>query len=193
VVSRLRVLCGLCLVAGATLLGCGLYLPAKAALAQVLLQGAWERTRDDGARIRPWPWAETWPVARLRVPDLGVDRIVLAGAEGASLAFAPGHVDGTAEPGTRGNVVLGGHRDTTFAFLGDLRRGHLLELEAGDGRVLTYRVEGSEVVRHDATEVLAPTAAPTLTLITCYPLDGTRPRGPWRYVVRAVEHWSRET
>ncbi len=83
-------------VGGSLLLGSGLYLPAKAALAQVLMRQAWSETEFDP--VRPWPWAETWPVARLRVPAHGVDQVVLAGDEGAALAFAPGHVDGTAPP-----------------------------------------------------------------------------------------------
>ena len=189
----IRPAAGATLVAGGMLVAWGLWLPAKAALAQTLLRASWERTRAGGETERPWPWAETWPVARLRVPDLGIDRIVLAGAEGASLAFAPGHVDGTAPPGTEGNVVVAGHRDTTFTFLGDLRSGSRVELEAPDGRVRSYRVEDSTVVREDQTHVLAPTVRPTLTLVTCYPLDGTRPRGPWRYVVRAVADESGKT
>ncbi len=50
-------------VGGSLLLGSGLYLPAKAALAQVLMRQAWSETEFDP--VRPWPWAETWPVARL--------------------------------------------------------------------------------------------------------------------------------
>ena len=67
---------------GAGGLGCGLYIPAKAVLAQQLLRRAWEHSAAGPAR--PWPWARTWPVARLEVPHLGIDQIVLAGAEGAA-------------------------------------------------------------------------------------------------------------
>ena len=49
---------------------------AKAARVQVLLEDAWERTRKGEAKVRPWPWADTWPVARLRVPRLDVSVIV---------------------------------------------------------------------------------------------------------------------
>lgn len=171
-------------VGGVLLLGSGLSLPAKAALAQVLMRRAWSQTESDP--VRPWPWAETWPVARLRAPALGVDRIVLAGDEGAALAFAPGHVDGTALPGESGNVVLAGHRDTVFAFLGRLGLGDELELEAADGARRSYTVTDTAVVHERDTTVLDPTAEPTLTLVTCYPLDGARPGGPLRYVVRAT-------
>ena len=162
----------------------GFYLPAKAVLAQVLLRRAWAATGD--RPVRPWPWARTWPVARLEVPSLGIDEIVLAGDEGAALAFAPGHVDGTAEPGQPGNVVVAGHRDTVFAFLGDLTVGDELSLEAADGRIVRYAVTGTAVVHETDSAVLDPSDASTLTLVTCYPLDGVRPGGPFRYVVRAA-------
>jgi sortase A len=169
-------------VAGSLLLTGGLWLPAKAAVAQVLLRAAW--ARSDGGSARPWPWARTHPVARLEVPRLGVDRIVLAGDQGAALAFAPGHVDGTAPPGTDGNTVIAGHRDTVFAFVGELRLGDEIRVVAPGNRGRRYSVTATEVVHERDTRVLEPTLEPTLTLITCYPLDSTRPRGPLRYVVR---------
>jgi sortase A len=175
---------------GAGGLGCGLYLPAKAVLAQHLLHRAWERSAV--GPVRPWPWARTWPVARLEVPHLGIDQIVLAGAQGAALAFAPGHVDGTAQPDEHGNIVLAGHRDTVFAFLARVGRGDELLLETHSGRKRRFVVVSTAVVREDDTTALEPTTVDVLTLITCYPLDATRPGGPLRYILRAVEepNWS---
>ncbi len=173
------------LVAGGTVsLMLGVYLPAKATLAQHLLRRAWAKTGSDP--VKPWPWANTWPVARLEVPNLGVDEIVLAGAEGAALAFGPGHVDGTGRPGGLGNVVIAGHRDTVFRFLGRLRAGDEVWLESRGQRRRRYVVQHAEVIHERETRVLAPTSDPTLTLLTCYPLDGDRPGGALRYVVRAV-------
>ena len=119
---------GAALAVAAALAGLGLladagWIHAKAALAQHLLAGAWARTRDGEARARPWPWADTWPLARLSVARLGVRRLVLAGASGRTLAFGPGHHAGTALPGAPGNAVISGHRDTHFRFLGELRPG----------------------------------------------------------------------
>jgi len=182
-VTWIRRIAIVAVIGGVVLLAGGFYLPAKAALAQVLMLRAWSETEFDP--VRPWPWAETWPVARLRVPSLGIDQIVLAGDEGAALAFAPGHVDGTAPPGELGNTVLAGHRDTVFAFLGRLGLGDELELESVDGARRSYVVTSTAVVHERDTSVLDPTAESTLTLVTCYPLDGTRPGGPLRYVVIA--------
>ena len=70
---------------------------------------------------RPWPWADTWPVARLHFPLLKRHMPFLAGANGATFAFGPGHLDGTAAPGTPGHSVIAGHRDTNVTLLGSLR------------------------------------------------------------------------
>ncbi len=77
-------------------LGSGAWLQGKAWLAQLLIARAWAEAGDAGAAPPPWPWADTRPVARLLVPELGIDQIVLAGASGRTLAFGPGHLDGTA-------------------------------------------------------------------------------------------------
>lgn len=175
---------------GAAAVAWGAWIPAKAVVAQHLLRRAWAATGS--SPVRPWPWARTWPVARLQAPSLGVDEIVLAGAEGAALAFAPGHVDGTAAPGEDGNVVLAGHRDTVFQFLGELRPGDRVWLETANDRRIEYVVDSGEVIDERDVGVLAPTAVPTLTLLTCYPFETVRPGGPLRYVVRAVAEGGHE-
>ncbi len=177
-------------VATLLLLGAGLgvhaaWIPAKACLAQLLLFRAWERARGGELRPRPWPWADTWPVARLEAPRQGVREIVLAGVSGRSLAFGPGHMDGTAEPGQPGNCVLAGHRDTVFAFLRELVPGDTLVLEDAAGRRVTYRVQETRVVDAGDTWVAGDAGARVLTLVTCWPFDAVVPGGPGRYVVRA--------
>jgi len=166
------------------------WIPAKAALAQVLLRDAWQRARAGVAQPRPWPWADTWPVARLTVPGRGIELYVLAGASGRNLAFGPAHVDGTAAPGAVGNCALAGHRDTSFAFLRELAPGDEVVVETPDGRRRRYRVRDAGVFDRSDTWLLAPqpVAGPErlLTLVTCYPFDAVVPGGPGRYVVRAV-------
>jgi sortase A len=95
----------------------GSWIYAKARLAQILLQRAWSLALAGEAMPKPWPWADTWPVARLRMQHPSVDLIVLAGAYGRTLAFGPGHVTSSALPGQEGTVMLTGHRDTHFRFL----------------------------------------------------------------------------
>lgn len=172
-------------LAAAVLSGRGAWIYFKASLAQVLLRRAWARTVHGGKEVAPWPWADTWPIARLRVPALKRDAIVLAGVSGRTLAFGPGHLDGTARPGQPGNCVLSAHRDTQFDFLRSIAVGEALELETPDGRRHVYRVFERLAAHKSRADLLADTLEPTLTLVTCYPFDAVLPGGPLRFVVRA--------
>jgi len=174
-----------CFMFGVWQLGEGGWLEAKAWLAQVLLQQAWSETLDGSQQVRPWPWADTWPVARMQVERLGVDQIVLADASGRSMAFGPGYIVGTGGLGSNGNSAISGHRDTHFRFLQKLAAGDQLDLTLKDGRLHSYQVTGASVHHEDETWLLQDTSDERLTLITCYPFDAIVPGGPMRYVVRA--------
>ena len=172
-------------LAGTASFGHGAYIYAKAQLAQVLLHRAWDRTRTTGAAAKPWPWADTHPVARLSAPGQGADVLVLAGASGRTLAFGPGHLDGSALPGEPGNAVITAHRDTHFRFLAHASVGDPLVVERPDGVRVTYRIVTTRVA--DASRLAIPRDAevPTLTLVTCWPFDAIAPGGTLRYVVVA--------
>jgi len=157
---------------------------AKAWLAPILIERAWSRTLAGASAQRPWPWADTWPVARLRAPAHGVELFVLAGDSGNALAFGPGHALASAPPGGPGLTVIGGHRDTHFAFLRDVAPGDRLELQLPGGATRTYRVESARVV-HSEREPLTAGSREGLLLVTCYPFDALRPGGPLRYTVLA--------
>jgi sortase A len=162
------------------------WIPVKARLAQRLLARAWRLARSGNEDARPWPWADTRPLARLTVPARGIDLYVLEGASGRTLAFGPGHLAGSALPGRSGNSVLSGHRDTHFAFLRDLREGDALWIEGLDGARRLYRFEGATVVDKADLSWTLPGAGDRLTLVTCYPFGAVRPGGRLRYVVTAV-------
>ena len=166
-------------------LGHGLYIHLKAQLAQVLVSRAWERTLAGERQAKPWPWADTWPVARLSVPERDIDLYVLAGANGRTIAFGPGYLFGSALPGEDGNSVIGGHRDTHLAFLRELEPGTDLIVQRPDGARRVYRVQAAEVLDESATWVTRQDGGTHLTLITCYPFDALQPGGPLRYVVFA--------
>jgi sortase A len=162
------------------------YIQAKAELAQLLMQRAWNKTLAGEKAVKPWPWADTWPVARLTVMARDVDLFILAGADGRALAFGPGHVYGTAEPGTTGNSVVGGHRDTHLRFLKDLRIGDSLRVQRADGHLFGYRVSDTRVVDKNDLSPLDPSGPTRMTLVTCWPFDALRAGGPQRYVVTAT-------
>ena len=175
------------IILGIWLLGNAGYIHLKARVAQVLVQRAWAETLEGGSQIRPWPWADTWPVARLQVPDLGVDLMVLAGASGRTLAFGPAHLDGTAAPGTEGHSILSGHRDTHFAFLQNLEYGTGIRIQSSDGTWRDYSVTDRQVIDSRHARLASGNGEAALTLVTCYPFDSIVPGGPLRYLVAAFE------
>lgn len=162
------------------------YIYLKAGLAQHLIESAWTKTRNGGQGVKPWPWADTWPVARLTVPSRNVDLYVLADASGRTLAFGPGHLSGSAMPGEDGNVLISAHRDTHFAFLEYLRPGDEVCIETPRKTLYRYRVVYTEVVDKTALSRMLVGDGEKLTLVTCFPFRAINPRGPLRYVVTAV-------
>jgi sortase A len=162
----------------------GSWIYGKALVAQVLLRRAWSEAREGEVRARPWPWADTWPVARLVSPAHDVDLIVLEGATGSTTAFGPGHIEGTARPGELGNLALAGHRDTHFAFLRDVEPGDVLWIELPSGALERFEVNHAKIIDESETELIE-VEGPWLTLVTCYPFDDPVPGGPLRYVVQA--------
>jgi len=169
---------------GAVLFGQGIWIHAKALLAQVLLERAFAASLGGGQAVKPWPWADTWPVARIVVPRLHRSAIVLAGASGQALAFGPGHVDRTPDAGEPGTAVYAAHRDTHFAFLADVTVGDEIRVTRSDRRTFAFRVTGTDIVRWDASGIDADASGQQLVLSTCWPLDA-KFSGPLRYLVRA--------
>jgi sortase A len=171
--------------AGSLLIGDALWLTAKAKVAQALLSRAWSATLADGAEHKPWPWADHWPVARLVVPDLRVDQIVLAGDSGAVLAFAPGQNMQAGRPGHGdGTVVISGHRDSHFRFLRNVTPGQMIKIETRDKRI-RYRVRDMAIVDANTTTLPLSSGWEQLVLVTCYPFDSLTAGGSLRYVVWA--------
>lgn len=167
-------------------IGEGSYVYVKAQLAQYLIASAWQ---DNGGKsqIKPWPWADTWPVARLVVPQHHIDQYVLAGVSGESLAFGPGHVLASAAPTEIGNTLIAAHRDTHFAFVKELKKGEVITIYNRRGEQRAYIVQDMTIVdKDDVAWINAENYQYQLTLATCYPFDAIQAGGPLRYVVRAV-------
>ena len=188
--GRLRAAALALSVLGGLVLAHGLWIPAKAVLAQALIARAWSSAEAASAPPKPWPWADTGPVARLWLAPGTSPLYVLAGASGEAMAFGPGHVSSSARPGEADNVVIAGHRDTHFAPLQHLVPGDVLRLEAVDGTLVEYAVEASRVVHESRVDLLDRTGRAELTLVTCYPFDAIVPGGPLRYVAHATRRAS---
>lgn len=171
---------------GASFGAAGAYIPVKAQIAQWLLNRAWAAAEDGRREARPWPWADTWPVARLRLSGAGEPLIVLAGASGRNLAFGPVHVEGTASPGASGVAVIAGHRDTHFKALRTLRIGDRIAIDAPGAASYRFEVTAIDVVDAERATILLDAETPAVALVTCYPFDTPVPGGPLRFVVTAV-------
>lgn len=172
-------------VIGLILFGQGAYIHAKALVAQVLLERAFEKSIVTGRETKPWSWADTWPVARIEVKRLRASTIVLAGSSGQALAFGPGHVERTPDAGERGVAVYSAHRDTHFAFLKNVVVGDEINVTRQDGRTFRYRVDATSIVRFDASGIDPLMDGHRLVLSTCWPFDAMT-QGPERYLVHAT-------
>lgn len=194
--KSVRWLAVLMLVAASLSFTQGLYIQAKAIVAQWLLADAWEQTLHGDDQVKPWSWAGIWPVASLRVnsqklPDglfsFPNNLLVLNQASGQGLAFGPGQLHSSVSPGAPGWLIIGGHRDTHFSFLEHISLGEKIELQATDGHWHVYEVDDIQVV--DSLNQSLPAADAIidagLILVTCYPFDVVSTGGSLRYVVRA--------
>lgn len=182
---RPRLLLILPALVGVWLLGDGLYIQAKAVAAQVLLEQAWDRGVRSGQPAKAWSWADTWPVARLKVDHLGIDFVVLEGVSGEALAFGPGRMAGLGPDYGTSTTLIAAHRDTHFRFLPQLKLGDEVTLETLGGRIERYRVTGQEIIDYRAADLEDDPLNPRLILVTCYPFNALSINGPLRYVVIA--------
>ncbi len=189
--KTLKIVAALALITGSCLTSRALYMHAKAELAGFLIRRAWEQGADSGHAPKPWPWADTHPVARLRIPRLGYDEIVLEGATARTLAFGPARLLSGPALGEPGNVVLAGHRTSWFRPLQAIAPGDRIQIDwfdprNGGLRERSYNVTMIRVVDPKDVDLLGPTQGDddALTLITCYPF-GLGPTSPQRFIVRA--------
>jgi len=123
------------------------------------------------------------PIGSIEIPRLGLSSVVLEGDDAAALLLGVGHLSDTPLPWHDGNTVLAAHRDTFFRPLAHIRKGDVIRFSTADA-ALEYVVKELKVVEPTAVEVLEPTSAATLTLITCFPFDYIGP-APQRFIVRA--------
>jgi sortase A len=119
-------------------------------------------------------------VARLHIPRLRLNLVVVEGAGEADLLRGPGHISNTPLFGQPGNVGIAGHRyPGVFWDLDRLRDGDPVVVETHD-EWYVYRVSREMIVGPSDVDVLAPhpAGAPEgarnfLTLVTCDPVFTT--------------------
>ena len=108
------------------------------------------------------------PVARLLIPTIALDEIVMEGVGPVELNGGPGHFPGSVLPGESGNSILSAHRDRHFRRVGELGVGSRIRTETRTG-VVDWVVTERRIVSRD-TPALFEESVATLTLTTCWPL-----------------------
>jgi sortase A len=108
------------------------------------------------------------PVARLVIPSIELDEIVMEGVGPIELNGGPGHFPGSVLPGDAGNSILSAHRDRHFRRVGELTVGSRIRTETRTGST-EWMVTERRIVSRD-TPALFEESEATLTLTTCWPL-----------------------
>ncbi len=161
------------------------WLPAKAWLGHYLIAKSWQESIQSNSSKQPWPWADTHPVARMEVPRLEQELILLQGADPSSLAFSAGVMHQYSSLVNNKPFVVAGHRDTHFAFLQDIVMKDIISLTDKNGINQLYQVEQMEIIDSEDNAMLIDEQDPSLVLITCYPFNALQAGGSLRYVITA--------
>jgi sortase A len=120
------------------------------------------------------PVSEGDPIARIEIPGIGVNDIVVAGVGVRDLQKGPGHFPDTPLPGQLGNAAIAGHRTTygqPFRNVDKLRAGDEIVVTTLAGRFV-YRVTGTQIVSPSDYQVVATTRPDVaeITLVSCHPV-----------------------
>ena len=170
----------------------GLMVPVKAWLSVHLLDRAWDRVLAGEGDVRPWPWMDSEPVARLTFPSpnrsvaaASKSFVVMRGVSGSVLAFAPGWHEQSVLPGQQGTAVIAAHRDTHFALLGGIGKHDRLVIEDSEGRQHPYEISHVSVTDEPSINLARADNRRRLLLVTCYPLTDWNPNSRQRLVMVA--------
>ncbi len=174
-------LAGLFAALGIWQIGQSALLLGKAWLAPILIESAWAKVQagETGAALKPWPWADTQPVAKLHFPTLERSRIALSGATPRAMAFGPTFSEAGPIP------AFFGHRDTHFTLLRDVGIGDPIRWESGDGSIADYRIREAGIRHKDDIRIAVAAGEDLVAFVTCWPFDAVTANGPMRYVVIA--------
>ncbi len=130
------------------------------------------------------PVKEGEPIARLIIPKIDVDQVVISGVKLADLEKGPGHYPDTPMPGEIGNAAIAGHRSTNgapFSRVDELDKGDEIDVTTLAGRFV-YKVVDKVIVEPTEISVIANTPDAQLTLTSCWP----KYSADKRIVIRAV-------
>ncbi len=182
----------------------GSYLFIKAQLAQYLLELAWQQQIaadevKENRTFKPWPWADIYPVAKLRFERLNISQIVLNNDSGQALAFGPGLNRINVMNGgslSSGIYVISAHNDSHFKHLSELKLNDRVKLTLNSGEYKTLNVNKIAVIDTQIEQLILPyddatydynqgakTSINELVLVTCYPFNSVSNSTSLRYLV----------
>ena len=149
---------------------------AKAWAAPVLMEHAFNQSEAADQPVRPWPWADSYPIARVAVPRLEAAEYVLSESNMRNLAFGPTALEIGA------NTVLFAHRDTHFNFLQNLQVGDAVAVKYRGQDLQNWRVARISVIDQDNLYVQRGSDQKLLLLVTCYPFNSMAQNPSQRFV-----------
>jgi len=150
------------------------WLPAKALLSEHLISYSWHQTIDLQQKIKPWPWADTYPIAELSFLRLNKSIVVLNGGDPTTLAFSAGAIAPFNQANSTQPFVVAGHRDSHFSFLDEVFMNDIISLADKHGQSQLYQVEAIDIVDASTGELPVLADDSSLILITCYPFTNIR-------------------
>ncbi|MDV7103366.1 sortase [Vibrio sp. TH_r3] len=173
-----------------SLVGQGLYMQGKAVVAQFLLEQAWQKQKKKNLLgIKPWSWADMYPVAELQMTPLNQSFVVANTDSGQALAFAPG-LNGMSDNNLH---VISAHNDTHFRRLGELKVGDELELTLFEAeqfiakQFTVINIDVFDIEQHQLVVDSSNNTTQQLILITCFPFANHSQTTTQRLVITAVE------
>ncbi len=164
------------------------YYQVKAETAQWLLESAWQKSlqKNNKHPVKPWSWADTWPVLKLELPSIELSNVVLKDTSGQSLAFGPGLMTPQILPGDHGNSFIAAHRDTHFKQLVKLKENELVIITNRLGKKLAFKIDSIQIIDSRIEQPITDTHERRITLVTCYSTGSNETGTPLRYLVSAV-------
>ncbi|MBO9491187.1 sortase [Endozoicomonas sp. G2_1] len=180
------------------------YISVKAELAQYLLISSWQQieqqtaiqngsqlqlTEQILAQYKPWHWADFYPVARLTIPKITLDQIVVNRDSGQALAFAPGLMATSISNTDEGSsIFIAGHNDTHFDGLDKLIVGDTIRYQSAGKKASEYRVSARYLFDTQTHQFVYQASSKTLYLVTCFNTNQFQQSDqstPYRLIVEA--------
>lgn len=153
--------------------------------ANITAQGGHLEKRTNNVAIKPWPWADTFPIAELSFTRLEKNIVILNGGDPTTLAFSAGAISPFNKTNTTNPFVVAGHSDSHFSFLENILMKDVISMKDQSGKSQLYQVEAIDII--DASSGQLPVLAndSSLILITCYPFNNISNTTNERYVITA--------